>query len=108
MAKNPIYSDIIRARERMVMLGFTAPHDDNFDRGELVLAAFAHALFDPTCGDQDGDWPFPGMPFKPYPERRDNLIQAIAFLVGEVERGDREYARSQEGDEWKHLEPPPQ
>jgi hypothetical protein len=104
MPKNPIYSEIIRARERMVQLGFTVAHDDSFERGELVLAGLAYALFDPNAGDQDGDWPFPEVPFTPHETRRDNLIAAAAFIIAEIERGDREHHRAQEGEDWKRAD----
>ena len=105
--------DAIAERNRQQTVeGWTPAHDDQYHQNELVIAAIGYAAAtefrrrDQTSvmsrihgGVFTGwfRWPFNWSWWKPKDHRRD-LIKAIALLLAEVERFDREIARSRPGE----------
>lgn len=88
-----LLDDIKRAHERLAQLH--SPEElDKMVRGEIPLAASCYCLHGGGPGPAFAQeiWPF-AEPFRPYSEMRDNHLAAIAFLVMEIERGDREHER---------------
>lgn len=99
-------SDVMAERHRQRgSLGWTAQHDDEHDAGELACAAAAYALAaadvlyplshgdgNYTAAEPPPMWP-DGWDFKPAEPRR-MLVKAAALSLAEIERIDREAARS--------------
>ncbi|MGX9966093.1 hypothetical protein ACVFYP_22395 [Roseomonas sp. F4] len=91
--------ELARERERQIDgEGFALERDDQYDRGELALAAACYAGETGTFGSgllgqvKRLCWPWSALWWKPTTRRRD-LIKAGALIVAEIERLDREAAR---------------
>lgn len=99
-------------RAKQMRMGYTPAHDDNHERDEMIRAAFAFALMDPTAmlhrQVQEGLWRFDTVwPWEdPKPKRFtledvlkenaaqiEDTVKAAAMLVAEIERLQRERAR---------------
>lgn len=73
--------------------GFTQAHDDNYDRGQLAMAAATYCLSDKIRNTVRDPyfamlWPWAKAWWKPRTRRRD-LVRAGALLIAEIERLDR-------------------
>jgi len=78
-------ADVMFERKRQVyVLGFDAPHDDNWNRGELKEAAIVY--IDKHL--KRSRWPFGEFWYRPKDERQ-NLVRAAAMLIAEIDRLDR-------------------
>lgn len=89
-----ILDEIHTERERQVNIeGFTSEHDDEHFSGTLVRAAACYLLQE-SAGLQKFTngipriWPWEQKWWKPKDKRR-NLIRALALIVAEIERMDR-------------------
>lgn len=105
--------DAIAERNRQQTVeGWTPAHDDQYHQNELVIAAIGYAAATEFRRRNQASvmsrihggvstgwfrWPFNWSWWKPKDHRRD-LIKAIALLLAEVERFDREIARSRPGE----------
>lgn len=85
--------DVLAERRRQVeQEGWTPAHDDQYDGGELSLAASCYAV----AGDgphppqflAPRDWPWDYEWWKPTDDRR-NLVKAGALILADIERLDR-------------------
>ena len=99
MSGRAIY-DVDAERHRQVSAeGYSEAHDDEHVNGELALAAMAYAcpehVMQWLTGNDIRLWPFEGEP--KFKNRRRDLERAAAFLIAEIERLDREVARSRSG-----------
>ena len=108
--------DIAAERQRQKAVeGWTEAHDDEYEFGDIALAAAAYAAASSPRGQQ-GDvmvgrtqewrragwfdlprllWPWTPMWWKPTTPRR-NLVKAGALIVAEIERLDRAALKSLE------------
>ncbi|MGR7993899.1 hypothetical protein [Xanthobacter sp. ZOL 2024] len=93
------WHDVLAERRRQVSVEeWTPDHDDEYESGELALAAAAYAEntasgYDgETCGeDPPYAWPWADKWWKPTTRRRD-LVKAGALILAEIERLDRAIA----------------
>lgn len=93
-----IYAEIDQRRQKQIAKGYDAAHDDQHTKGEIALGAAAYcqsaakpklyqkkpgaAFTFPTC------WPWKSSEFNPKNPRED-LLNAAAMIVAEIERIDR-------------------
>jgi hypothetical protein len=82
--------DVLAERRRQVeQEGWTPAHDDEYDEGELSLAAACYALQNDSVGSEPPElWPWPRKWWKASDERR-NLVKAGALILADIERLDR-------------------
>jgi hypothetical protein len=85
--------DVLAERRRQVEAeGWTLEGDDQYDGGELSLAAACYALAgDPPYARVPADWPWDYGWWKPVDDRR-NLVKAAALILADIERIDRSTA----------------
>jgi hypothetical protein len=85
--------DVLAERRRQVEAeGWTLEGDDQYDGGELSLAAACYALAgDPPYASVPADWPWDYGWWKPVDDRR-NLVKAAALILADIERIDRSTA----------------
>lgn len=97
-----VLNDISDERERQILKGFDAAHDDGWGDGSLLHAALlavcnvaGHRLDGCDPPSIDGPWPdqfVMHLAEKYKGNNRQKLIIAAALIVAEVERLDREVA----------------
>lgn len=82
--------DVLAERRRQVEAeGWTAEQDDDYEDGELSMAAAMYAMQGdcPNLG-APADWPWSEHWWKPSTDRR-NLVKAAALILADIERIDR-------------------
>ena len=94
-----VLADVARKRLRQIEFhGWTREHDDAHVHGEVAIAAIpsVQAASPASLGlsreDLEVFWPWDSE-FKPDTDRRENLVNAAALIVAEIERLDRLKAR---------------
>ncbi len=98
-AMRKVLDDIRMKRQRQIVIhGHPPEHDDQHTDGSVAIGAIAYvqaATMD-TLGLTEEDlkvfWPWQE-PFRPSADRRENLVNAAALIVAEIERIDREAVR---------------
>jgi hypothetical protein len=95
-----ILDEIATRRRRQIDKGYDAAHDDAHDKGEIAMGAAAYCI---SSVKYEGNgrpgyktipqwappfWPWERDQFRPT-NARDNLIDAAAMIVAEIERLDR-------------------
>ena|SRR5690606_26741278 len=84
---------IAQERKRQINIeGWTPPHDQDHDKGELALAAAAYALAEEIRDETKSNrspywWPWEEQSWKPTPDDRiRELVKAGALIAAEIER----------------------
>ena len=103
----PIAAILAERRRQITEEGWTPEHDDQYQHGELILAAGGYAAYaaDEAShwaalrrrekGVPPPSWPWPAEWWKPTTRRRD-LVKAGALIVAELERLNRAEERARE------------
>jgi hypothetical protein len=101
-AMRKVLDDIRMKRQRQIVIHSHPPEeDDRHADGSVGIGAipYIQAANQQTLGLKDKElqtfWPWPER-FKPSADPRENLINAAALLVAEIERIDREAAKVRE------------
>lgn len=94
-AMRKVLDDIRMKRQRQIVIhGYPPEHDDQHTNGSVAIGAIPYIqaanqeTLDLTDEELQVFWPWPEK-FKPSADRRENLINAAALLVAEIERIDR-------------------
>ena len=69
--------------------GWTPDHDDEYDQGELILAAQCYTMEAIQPGEGDGLWPWETSWWKPSEDPVRNLVKAGALIAAEIDRVQR-------------------
>ncbi|UVE55270.1 hypothetical protein [Burkholderia sp. EMB26] len=86
--------DVLAERHRQVTAeGWTPERDDKYTKRELAYAASNYAVSELKHGDPPITWPWDKLWWKPTTPRR-NLVKAGALILAEIERLDRDAART--------------
>ena len=82
--------DVLAERRRQIESeGWTPEGDDEYEGGELSIAAACYSLAgDAPHGRSPNDWPWDENWWKPADDRR-NLVKAAALILADIERIDR-------------------
>lgn len=82
-------------RRQINVEGWTAEHDDEHTKGELIIASICYAI-QPTLPDEikksgtPSIWPWEDAWWKPSEDPIRNLVKAGALLAAEIDRRQRE------------------
>lgn len=78
-------------RRQVEQEGWSAEHDEQHDKKELLLAACTYAMFELNCLSlwPDGtprQWPWESADWKPSDDPIRNLVKAGALIAAEIDR----------------------